>query len=185
MTIGQILLAIITGLAVSELSEVCPWAARKLIRWSAHRRYAPASRAELRAEELAAYLDDRPGRLLKLITALGFTAAALMTRKTAPAVAPLKALRQPTALTFRFYFGNSESTVFRSHPNARAMRQSWYQLTVDIRNVAKEVGVAGRSWRRCIKKLRRITGDDRWTLIARNLDLLEEISNSPREKRGL
>jgi hypothetical protein len=71
MTLAQILLAIAVGLAVSEFSEVCPWAARKLVRWSAHRRYAPPSRAELRAEELAAYIDDRPGRLFKLITRTG------------------------------------------------------------------------------------------------------------------
>jgi len=85
MTTTQILLAIAIGLFVSEFSEVCPWAARKLIRWSAHHRYAPPARAELRAEELAAYLDDRPGRLFKLITALSFAAAAVVTRKIAPA----------------------------------------------------------------------------------------------------
>jgi len=62
MTTGQILLAIITGLAVNECSEMSPWAARKLVRWSAHPRYAPPSRAE----ELAALIDDRPGRLFKL-----------------------------------------------------------------------------------------------------------------------
>ena len=63
MTIGQILLAIITGLAVNECCDVSPWVTRKLVRWSARRRYAPPARAELHAEELAAYNDDWPGRL--------------------------------------------------------------------------------------------------------------------------
>jgi hypothetical protein len=58
------------------------------------------------------------------------------------------------------------------------MRQSWYQLTDEVRHAARELGMDSRSWRRCIKELRRITGDDRWTLVARNLDLLEEINKS-------
>jgi hypothetical protein len=63
MTIGEVLLAIITGLAVNECCDVSPWIARKLVRWSARRRYAPPFQAKLRAEELAAYIDDRPGKV--------------------------------------------------------------------------------------------------------------------------
>jgi hypothetical protein len=175
MTIGEVLLAIITGLVVNECCDVSPWIARKLVRWSARRRYAPPSRAKLRAEELAAYIDDRPGKLFKLITALGFVAAAIVTRKIAPDIAPPIPLWWPTTPTVPVYY---EETDDPRHPNARAMRQSWYQLTDEVRHAARELGMDSRSWRRCIKELRRITGDDRWTLVARNLDLLEEINKS-------
>jgi hypothetical protein len=181
MTIGQTLLAVIIGLAVSEVSELCPWAARKLIRWSAHRRYAPPPWAELRAEELAAYLDDRPGRALKLITALGFTAAALATRKTAPSVAPPVSQWWPTRLTVPVHYEYDEWIDFFVHPNARTARQSWHQLVDSVRDAAKEVGVRQRSWRRCIKELQRITRDDRWMTAASNLNLLEGIYKSRRK----
>lgn len=85
MTPGQILFAVLSGLAVNECCELSPWCARKLVRWSAHCRYTDAARADARAEELTALIDDRPGKLFKLITALGFAAGAVMAsvRRTA------------------------------------------------------------------------------------------------------
>jgi hypothetical protein len=73
---GEIVFAVGTGLAVNECCDVAPWCARRLARWSAFRRYASSTRASARAEELAAVIDDRPGNLLKLLTAFGFGAAA-------------------------------------------------------------------------------------------------------------
>ena len=73
MTTWQILLGLVISLIASECCEVSSWAADKLVRWSAHRRYAPPAWAEVRAEELVA---DRPGKLFKLITALGFAVMA-------------------------------------------------------------------------------------------------------------
>ncbi len=178
MTTGQILLAIITGLIVNECCDVSPWLAHKLVRWSAHRRYVPPARAEVRAEELVAYIDDRPGRLFKLITALGFATAAVVTRKVAPGVTPPIPLWSPTTPTVLARYEYGERTG-RGHPKFRAMCQAWSQLTDEVRNAAKEVGVASCSWRRCIKELRRITRDDRWTLVERNIDCLEKISNPP------
>jgi hypothetical protein len=75
----EVLIAIFTGLAVNEFCDVSPWAARKLIRWSARHRYDDPARAGIRAEELASLIDERPGKLLKLITALGFVAMAITT----------------------------------------------------------------------------------------------------------
>ncbi len=173
MTTGQILLAIITGLAANECCDVSPWAARKLVRWSARRRYAPPARAELRAEELAALIDDRPGKLFKLITALGFAAAAIVIRKVSLGVAP------PTPTVSIHY----EETDYLGHPNVRAMHRAWCQLADEVRNGARELGVGSRSWRRCIRKLRRITGDERWLLVARNLDfLLDEINSGVKSR---
>jgi hypothetical protein len=74
---GEIAFAILTGLAINECCDLSPWAARKLICWSAHRRYEDPGRAETRAEELARLIDDCPGKLFKLVTALAFVAYAI------------------------------------------------------------------------------------------------------------
>lgn len=76
MTFWSIILSIIIGLTVNEFCELSPWAARKLVRWSAYLQYRDPCRAEIRAEELSTLIDDRPGKLFKLITALGFAMAA-------------------------------------------------------------------------------------------------------------
>jgi hypothetical protein len=68
---------VISALIVSEFTDACPWLADKLVRWSARRRYpSNPARAEARAEELAAVIRARPGRMLKLFTAVAFTAVA-------------------------------------------------------------------------------------------------------------
>ena len=77
MTILAVIWAILSGLAINELSELSPWAARKVVCWSARVRYPDAARAEARSEELQALINERPGKLLKLITALYFAAAAI------------------------------------------------------------------------------------------------------------
>jgi hypothetical protein len=73
-----IVISIILGLIVNECSDVCPWCARKLVRWSAYRRYTDPARAAARAEELSALIDDRPGKLLKLFSAFGFAGSAFL-----------------------------------------------------------------------------------------------------------
>ena len=76
--IAGILLGIVAGLFANELCEFSPWCARKLVRWSAFRQYTDRGRAEMRADEWTAVINDRPGNLFKLITAVGFTAAAVI-----------------------------------------------------------------------------------------------------------
>ena len=77
MSAWEFVVGIGCGVAVNEYCDVSPWVARKVVRWSAHLRYADATRAEARAEELAALIDDRPGNLLKLITAFCFFTVAV------------------------------------------------------------------------------------------------------------
>lgn len=77
MTAWEILVSILLGLAINECSEASPWCARRLVRWSAHHRYTDPARADARAEELTALIDDLPGKLFKLFTALGFAAQAV------------------------------------------------------------------------------------------------------------
>lgn len=77
MSIWAILVSLGIGLAVNECCDVAPWCARKLMHWSAIHRYTNPGRAEARAEELVALINDRPGNMLKLITALAFAAGAV------------------------------------------------------------------------------------------------------------
>jgi hypothetical protein len=74
-----ILIGIITALGVNELCDVSPWCARRLIRLSARLRYSDQERRKVRADEFVALLDERPGQLFKLGTALGFLIASLPT----------------------------------------------------------------------------------------------------------
>lgn len=87
---GVIVVTVIATLIVNEFTDMCPWLADKLVRWSAYRRYPDRNRAETRAEELAALIRARPANLLKLITALGFagTAAISRTSQRLPAASP-------------------------------------------------------------------------------------------------
>jgi mycothiol system anti-sigma-R factor len=84
-----ILLGIVSGLLTNEFCEFSPWCARKLVRWSAFRRYTDPDRAAIRAEELTALIDDRPGNLFKLFTAACFAAnAVIVTARRAVAREP-------------------------------------------------------------------------------------------------
>lgn len=76
MTTLEVVVGIVVGLVVNECCDVSPWLARRLVRWSARRRYRNPRRAEVRAEELVGLIDLRPGKLFKLITALGFVVTA-------------------------------------------------------------------------------------------------------------
>lgn len=77
MTVTGIIVSIIISLVANECCEVSPWAALRLVRWAARRRYDDPARADARAEELAALIEDRPGKLFKLLTACGFAIAAI------------------------------------------------------------------------------------------------------------
>jgi hypothetical protein len=91
--VTTIVISIVTGLLVNEVTGVSPWLAGKVARWSAGRRYADnPARAAIRAEELTALISERPGNLLKLLTALGFGCAAL-------AVTARRALGERPAIT--------------------------------------------------------------------------------------
>ncbi|MEH1130840.1 PH domain-containing protein [Micromonospora sp. CPCC 206061] len=80
MSAVEITLAVVLGLVVNEFTDVSPWLARKLARWSATLRYGNTTRAEIRAEELTAVINDRPGKLFKVVTGLRFASAALALR---------------------------------------------------------------------------------------------------------
>jgi DNA-binding transcriptional MerR regulator len=79
VTRGEIWFAIISGILVNEFCDVSPWVAVRLMRWAARLRYGRVAwRAAVRSEEYAALIQDRPGNLFKLLTALGFTVHGLL-----------------------------------------------------------------------------------------------------------
>ncbi|GAA3840871.1 hypothetical protein GCM10022226_74190 [Sphaerisporangium flaviroseum] len=79
MTTAQILLSVVLGFIVNECCDAAPWLARKLVQWSARLKYGASARAEVRAEELTALIDTRPGKLLKLMSAVLFLVGASTT----------------------------------------------------------------------------------------------------------
>ncbi len=78
MILAELVMGGILTLALAEFSDVSPWLAHRLVRWSARVRYVDESRAEIRAEEWKALIDERPGKLFKLGTGMRFAASAAM-----------------------------------------------------------------------------------------------------------
>lgn len=76
----EIVLGIVLGLTVNEMCDISPWLARKIVSWSAHQQYVDPERARLRAEELCALINERPGKLFKLATGLTFAVSAMFGR---------------------------------------------------------------------------------------------------------
>lgn len=60
------LLSIFLGLVINEACDVSPWLGRHIVRLAAVWRYGDTERGKVRAEEWAAYISTRPGKLLKL-----------------------------------------------------------------------------------------------------------------------
>ena len=87
------LLSVLLGLMANEIGDVSPWLAKRIIRWSAARWSADSEEAAALAEEWSALLDERPGKLLKLFTALGFAARATMAQQHRRLDAALPQLR--------------------------------------------------------------------------------------------
>jgi Tetratricopeptide repeat len=79
MSLGEILSAILAGLAVNECCHLSEWAARRLISWAARLSYGDTPRAQVRVLEHAGNLDNCPGQLAKLCFALRLTLAGVLT----------------------------------------------------------------------------------------------------------
>jgi hypothetical protein len=72
MTTGEIVIAVVLAIGAAELSDYLSWLAGKMAHASAYLRYGDTERAKVRAEEWVKLIEDRPGQILKLGTALGF-----------------------------------------------------------------------------------------------------------------
>jgi hypothetical protein len=71
---GVVVLALLLA-AAAEFFNILARVAAKLARRAAYLHYGDTPRAEVRAEEWSAVIEDRPGQILKLCTALWFIAS--------------------------------------------------------------------------------------------------------------
>lgn len=110
MSLIEIVLAVVLGLAVNETSDLSPWLARKLMRFAARRRYADAERRQIRSDEWVALVDERPGKLFKLLTASWFAGTALCVAGGRGATRRARAITRPAA-TDRSRAGLGAATV--------------------------------------------------------------------------
>jgi hypothetical protein len=76
-----VMVAVGVGLLTNELFDASSWLAKRIVRRAARIKYGDSERGAIRAEEQARYIADRPGNLLKLVTAIGFFATALAHRR--------------------------------------------------------------------------------------------------------
>ncbi|MCX5066659.1 hypothetical protein OOJ91_12295 [Micromonospora lupini] len=72
----EIAASFVFGLLVNEMTDLSPWAARRLVRWAAYRWTTDPDIAAGYAEEWTAIVEERPGKLLKLLTAAQFSLGA-------------------------------------------------------------------------------------------------------------
>lgn len=75
MSAVELFVPLVLGLVLNELVGLCPWLARKIVRWSA-RRIADTSVSDRYAEEWLAGLEGCPGKLLQLCAALSIAVRA-------------------------------------------------------------------------------------------------------------
>lgn len=81
MSIGEVTVTIVLGVVSIEVSDVAGWLARKVAPWAAKLRYrGQPERAAVRAQEWLSVIEERPGNVLKLGTALWFARGAVLTR---------------------------------------------------------------------------------------------------------
>jgi transcriptional regulator with XRE-family HTH domain len=90
--------AVLLPMLLTEFGDRCPWLAQKLVRWSAHRLRNPEDRARYE-EEWVANLNEVPGKLGRLVAALGFLASvprmrATLGRTRSQRTAPVEAATQ-------------------------------------------------------------------------------------------
>ncbi|MEU4511757.1 hypothetical protein AB0G05_19875 [Nonomuraea wenchangensis] len=120
----EIILGILLGLVVNEACDISPWLAGKLVKKAAHLKYRDPERAATRAEELAAVVAERPGKLFKLATAMAFAAGALVTR--------LAVLVQDLGNSLRLY-ARSAQMLWWARPGRRSPPIVISKGTLEIR----------------------------------------------------
>jgi hypothetical protein len=74
----EIVVSALIGLLLAECFEVCPWLAARIIPVAARLWTRDPERREIYAEAWQAVIDERPGKLLKLASALGFVVGGLL-----------------------------------------------------------------------------------------------------------
>jgi hypothetical protein len=73
---GEVLLSIVLGLLVNEITNFSPWVARKTVRWAARHWTKDDELVNIYEEEWSALVNERPGNLFKVFTAFWFASGA-------------------------------------------------------------------------------------------------------------
>lgn len=176
MSAIELIVTAAMGLAVNECCDLSPALARALVRWSARQHYRDPVRAAERAEEWAAYINDRPGKLFKLCSALRYAVSALLSgRETrAAAISDPALANTPAPLVIAF----DQHTPYRPgidddvwHSRIDQMKEAWNAVARDVNAATRPVCRRGELHRR-LRKLREATADDRWDAVAANVALL-------------
>jgi hypothetical protein len=134
VSVEAILIALLTGLLANEFCDLAVWCAHKLVRWSASHRYTDPGRAEIRAEELAALIDERPGNIFKLMTALSFAGCAVTVsarRSLAPRWRPARKITQGVMLNL-VYAGVMHWFIFLGCASAAISAHNWLYTTLVV-----------------------------------------------------
>ncbi|WP_433263048.1 hypothetical protein ACQPWR_24915 [Micromonospora vinacea] len=76
MSKTEIFASVILGFLVNETCDLSPWLARRLVRWAARQWTEDETLVEVYAEDWSAIIDERPGKVFKLATALNFASGA-------------------------------------------------------------------------------------------------------------
>lgn len=122
MTTSEILLSIVLGLAINEVCDVSPWLARHIVRLAARLRYSTTERSRARAEDTVAYIETRPGKLLKLGAALCFLAVG----------SAAFAHRRSRALAGRIFAHGEARNILSTRPRTRIRVYSVLASTLAI-----------------------------------------------------
>src|SRR5688572_13141097 len=79
------LLTVLLAVVVNEFTALCPWLARRLVRWAAHHWSPDPARNAEYTLEWPRVVEDCPGKVLKLVVAAGFACGSV--RRSAPRLA--------------------------------------------------------------------------------------------------
>jgi hypothetical protein len=104
MTAWGVLSAVALGLAANEFSDLSPWLARRMVLGAARMWAETPEGAAGYAEEWTAVIEERPGKLFKLITALTFFCGAAL--RAAPRLRSAMSLGRPS---LRVSLGTSDN----------------------------------------------------------------------------
>ena len=74
----EVVITTVAGLVATEVFDVAPWVARRIVPVAARLWTSNRDQAAIYAEEWCDILDERPGKLFKLLTSLGFLAGAVL-----------------------------------------------------------------------------------------------------------
>ncbi len=167
MSVEGVLVSIVLGLVINEMCDVSPWCARRLVQLSVRLRYADLERRRIRADELVALIDERPGKLMKLGTSLGFLCAAMPSWMHRAALTPLHRGRSRGSLSLGVP-GPSPGTTTLTVRNLSLLPA----VAVEIVTAVSELGVS-----RGVVSVNGIWGSGKTTIVRAAMEALHDAPN--------